>query len=284
MLRRPGPPLALALLGLVALVATGVLAKLVPAAEVSDARSLEGFTNLNRPRLTPWLDTVAHLADPRPYALAGLVLVLAAAVRGRVRVAVAIVVLFALTAVITRTLKIVLASPRVDTWLGRWPIGDASWPSGHATAAMTIALCAVLAVPPRLRPTVAALGAGFAIAIGYAILTLSWHFPSDVLGGYLVAGTCVLLALSALAAAERRWPAAARPEAPQRPADVLPALVLGAGALAVGAGVALARPRAALGYAQAHTAFVVVAGAIAVLGTLLALVVAVGYRRPMRRV
>ena len=70
-----------------------------------------------------------------------------------------------------------------------WDSADrcASWPSGHATAAMSFALCAVLAAPARLRPLVAAVGAAFAVAVCYSFLALAWHYPSDVLGGFLVA-------------------------------------------------------------------------------------------------
>jgi len=38
-------------------------------------------------------------------------------------------------------------------------------------------------------------------------LILAWHMPSDVLGGYLVAALWTALAVAALRAADRRWPA-----------------------------------------------------------------------------
>ena len=161
--------------------------------------------------------------------------------------AAAIPVLFVATGATTESLKHLLASQRFDEWLGNAQIGAASWPSGHSTAAMTMALCAVLAAPPRLRPTVAAVGGAFAVAVAYAILTLGWHFPSDVFGGYLVAATYVLLAVSAIAFSEHRWPSRRGAEAGSRPVDVVPALgvaLVGAGAAV---GVALARPQRADG-------------------------------------
>ena len=42
---------------------------------------------------------------------------------------------------------------------------NATWPSGHATAAMSLALCSVIAAPARWRPVVAASMAAFAIAV-----------------------------------------------------------------------------------------------------------------------
>ncbi len=144
-----------------------------------------------------------------------------------------------------------------------------SWPSGHSTAAMTMALCAVIVAPPRLRPTVAAVGGAFAVAVAYAILTLGWHFPSDVFGGYLVAATYVLLAVSAIAFSERRWPSRRGAEAGSRPVDVVPAFGVALVGVGVIAGVALARPHALIDYATAHTTFVAGALAIAALAAVL---------------
>jgi len=283
MLRRPGPPLLLAAVAAVLLAVTGVLAKLVPVTKQGDARTLHGFVTLDHPHVRPLLDHIAHLADPGPYALCGLALALVALLRGRWRVALAIPVVFVATGATTESLKHLLAGPRVEEWLGHAQIGAASWPSGHSTAAMTMALCAVLAAPPRLRPTVAALGGLFAVAVAYAILTLGWHFPSDVFGGYLVAGTYVLLAVALVAASEQRWPTRRRAEEATRPADLLPAL--GVALLAGGAaiGLALARPHALVGYAATHTTFVVGALAIAALAVVLAGVMATGFRAPAPR-
>src|SRR3954451_18372389 len=263
--RRPGPPLAVAALSALLLAITGVCAKLVPITQQVDAHTLQGFVGLNAPRLTPALDRVAHLAAPAPYALWALFLALVALLRGRWRVALGIPVVFFLTGYTTESLKQLLASPRVEEWLGHAQIAAASWPSGHSTAAMTMALCAVLAAPPRLRPTVAVAGGGVALACPYAILTLGWHFPSDVFGGYLVAATYVLLAVALIAASEQRWPSRRGAEAGTRPVDLLPALVVAALGGGAAVGFALARPRSLVDYATAHTTFVAGAVAIAVL-------------------
>jgi membrane-associated phospholipid phosphatase len=279
MLRRPRPPLLLAGLTTALLAITGVLAKLIPITQQGDDQTLNGFVGLNTPRLTPVLDAIAHTADPGPYALVGLALALVALLRGRWRVALAIPALFVLTGATTESLKHVLASPRMDEWLGEAAqIGAASWPSGHSTAAMTMALCAVLAAPPRLRPTVAAAGAAYAMAVAYAILTLGWHFPSDVFGGYLVAATYTLLAIGLIAGTEQRWPSRRGAESATRPADLVPALALALTAAGAAAGLALARPRELLGYASSHTTFVAGALAIAFLATVIAAIMALGFR------
>jgi len=278
MLRRPGPPFAAAALCATLLAITGVLAKLVPATERSDADTLDGFIGLKRPDLAPLLSHIAHLADPAPYALTALALSVLALARRRWRIALVVPVVFFLAGFTTEHLKHLLAHPRVQEWFGDNWIGGSSWPSGHSTAAMTMALCAVMVAPPRLRPTVAVLGAAFAVAVAYAILTLAWHVPSDVFGGYLVSGTWVMLAVGGLALAERRWPSRRGERETGRPEDLVPALVLAVGAAGVGIGLALTRPQALAGYAAEHTTFVAGALAIAVLAMLLATVLAFGLR------
>jgi membrane-associated phospholipid phosphatase len=248
-LRRPTIALLLAAVCLAGLAATGVLAYLVPVAHQGDAATLRGFMQLAAPDRASVLDHIAHLADPAPYALAGIALMLVALARRRARVALAIPPLLMLTGATTEILKHLLASPRYDEWLGHGQINAVSWPSGHATAAMTLALAAIIASPPRARPTVAVIGGAFAVAVAWAILVLGWHFPSDVLGGFLVAGFWTSLAVAAVAAADRRRPAARVREAPMRRVDAIPAVGLAALAL----GVAIA-------------AFVVGAAAIAALG------------------
>jgi membrane-associated phospholipid phosphatase len=105
-------------------------------------------------------------------------------------------------------LKPLLAHPHA--YAGLKDITAASWPSGHATAAMTLALCAVLVAPYTLRPLVAALGMGFVVAVGVSLLILAWHMPSDVFGGYLLAALWVSLAVAALRASAPRRPSASR--------------------------------------------------------------------------
>ena len=74
----------------------------------------------------------------------------------------------------------------------------ATFPSGHSTVAMSLALALVLVVPARLRVPVGLAGIAYAVLVGAATLTGAWHRPSDVLGAYLVtlawaSGICVWL-------------------------------------------------------------------------------------------
>jgi membrane-associated phospholipid phosphatase len=73
-------------------------------------------------------------------------------------------------------------------------------PSGHTTAAASVAVAVLLVVPPRVRPWAAVLGAAYAAATGVSTLIGQWHRPSDVVAGLLVvllwgALGCAVLAL-----------------------------------------------------------------------------------------
>ncbi|WP_372789347.1 phosphatase PAP2 family protein [Paraconexibacter sp.] len=275
MLRRPGPPLRIALLCLVGLALTGVIALLVPLAQARDSVTLQGFVGLNQPEITPLIERVAHLADPRPYALIGFALALIAVSRGRVRLALLIPVVLVAAGATTTLLKPLLATPRYDEWLGDGQIMAASWPSGHASASMTLGLLAVLAMPPRLRPTAAAAGGAFAISVSYAILSLGWHFPSDVIGGFLNAAMWVALLVATLAALEQRRPER-RPrwavvhDGSPRPVDAIGPIALGAGGAAMVAAIAISHPGEIAEYALRRPTWTLGAVAIAGLAGLLA--------------
>ena len=269
MLKTPRIALLGALAAFAGLVLTGVLAYLVPAARTGDSAALQGFTDLRRPETVDVWSRIAHLANPGPYGLIGAVLALTAFLRGRRRVAAAILALLVVTGLTSQTLKPLLAQPRYTDWLGGGQIDAASWPSGHATAAMTLALCAVLALPARYRPTAAFVGAGFATCVSYAILALGWHFPSDVLGGFLVAIFWTLVAVAALVHGEQRWPTR-RVQGRPRPVDALLPLALGTGVAAATLAIALAWPGAVRAFATEHTTSTVGAAAIAAMAVTLA--------------
>lgn len=201
MLRRPRTALLGALACLVSLAITGVLSHLVHAAKVSDSASLRGFASFDSSSLDGILNGVAHTADPASYLLVLGGLVATALIRGRRRLALMVPAVLLIAPVSTEVLKQLTAQPRGHGAVFRH-ISDASWPSGHSTGAMALALCAVLVAPPRLRPLVATLGGIYAMSVGYAVVALVWHFPSDVVGGFLVAAGWTLVAVAVL----RRWP------------------------------------------------------------------------------
>jgi membrane-associated phospholipid phosphatase len=196
----------LAGLCVVGLVLVWVIANLVPAAHWRDAIVLHDFTQLGvgRPLVIEVTSFLLHLLDPLQFILWGVALMAVALARERPRVALAVLAIMSLAPWTAEMLKPLVAHPHEQLY-GNF-IGAASWPSGHATAALALVLCAVLVAPSRMRPLVAALGAAYALAVGCSLLILAWHMPSDVLGGYLLASLWASIALAALRASERRWP------------------------------------------------------------------------------
>jgi hypothetical protein len=124
---------------------------------------------------------------------------------------------------------------------------------------------------------VAFLGAAFALAVGFSVVSLDWHFPSDVAGGYLVAAAWCFAVVGVLRAGER-----GAPHVPTR--DEPPAWWLAAATmlvpLAVVGWLALERLPRITGYAEGHTTFAVVAAATA---ALVAVLVGAVLTVPVRR-
>jgi len=284
-------PLLGALACLLALAATAAIPMLSAVGHVHDAAALQGFTGLFDPRLA-WLANLAgHSVDLAPYAATAVVAVAVATWRGRPRVALAIAAIAVLAPATSELLKPLVGHFRGPQEVGDHVIPSASWPSGHATAAMTLALVAVMSVPRQLRLLVGALGVALTVAVSYSILILAWHLPSDVLGGFLLAATWALLAIASLRAADARWPARSGRRAAARMSRALAAprrwgrrpLALAGIAAALGATLALALALALSHLqhdAQATSAtFYASALTIAALPAILSAVLALAFRR-----
>ncbi len=279
MARRPSILLALAFASAIGALAVWFAAIHVGAGRTLDAHALQTFTGVDRPRLTPSIEGIAGLADPWPFIAIGSALVAVALLRRRWWMAAVVPAILVAANGATQLLKPALGDLRVVSLNGYDGIYLGSWPSGHSTAAMSLALCLVLVVGPRLRPLAAMLGAGYAIAVGYALVVLGDHLPSDVFGGYLMAATFTLLGAAALSVLEARLPAAATAADPP-PALSAAALAAYAAACAALVGVALVvrRPGTPVDALQHPTAVLVGVG-IAALG----LALTTGLDRLLRR-
>ena len=99
--------------------------------------------------------------------------------------------------VTTQLLKRVLLT-RPDL-TGDFGFTQNSFPSGHTTVAMSIAMAAVLVVSAQWRVPIAFIGTAYAAAIGVAVLVAGWHRPSDTIGAYLVVGAWTAVACAVLA-------------------------------------------------------------------------------------
>ncbi len=116
---------------------------------------------------------------------------------GRRREVIAAVVAVAGANLTTQLLKVTLEHARHKAFEHGvelpWPN---SFPSGHTTAAASIAAALLLVVPARHRRAAAAVGAAITATVGFSVVVLSWHYPSDVLGGLLVVGAWSFAALA----------------------------------------------------------------------------------------
>ena len=223
-----------------------------------------------------------RLFDPNPYVYLALVPLVVAMLRRRPRVVLAVATIVLGANVTTEVLKHLLTAPRPESLFGggvSWLPGG-SWPSGHSTAVMALVLASVLAAPARLRPLGAALGAALAVAVGYSLLASGAHYPSDVLGGFLVATSWALCAVAGLLTAERWRPTArgSHDRVSIRAALGAPGAVVVA-ALVLGLALVAVRPHDVVSYVQAHQAFVLGAAGIAAVSLALSTGVVLSVRR-----
>jgi membrane-associated phospholipid phosphatase len=220
MLRRPLAPAVVVLGCLLATAVVWVVAFHTAAGARLDSTVLDGFTGLRGSRLEPLAAVAVALADPLPVAAMALAIVTIAAARRRPRHVIVAAVVLVGANVTTELLKPLATVARPAEAPPLAPLVDA-WPSGHMTAAMTVALCLVLVVPTRWRPSAAAAGGLFAVAEGYGLLVMGWHYPSDVLGACSAATGWLALGLAAVRAASSYTD----PSSPRAQPVVWPAVV-----------------------------------------------------------
>jgi membrane-associated phospholipid phosphatase len=197
--------------------------------------------------------------------LAALAAVAVSMWRRRPGLAAAAVVVLIGANVTTQVLKEVLTT--VDPLESERAFANA-FPSGHSTAAASVGLVAVMAATPELRRVTATAAVLYAIGVGIATVALGWHYPSDVLGGYLVAGAWAAAAGAALGVGHPGpWVASLRGFAP-------PAMVGLVAAAVGGAVVLLDRAFGEMGFVTDNTSFVVGATLIALAGAMVIAAVA----------
>ncbi|MGO4200581.1 phosphatase PAP2 family protein [Rhodococcus sp. TAF43] len=155
------------------------------------------------------MDTVGPpplIADSATLVVGAFLIVLGAALQKRwLDGAVAIVIVGA-ASVTTQLVKEVL--PRPDLVGAGSGLTEVSFPSGHVTITVALAIGAYLVAPAWAQSWVAALGAVWVSTVAGAVQALYWHRPIDVVGATLLTGTC---ALSIVVLARRSAPRSLRP-------------------------------------------------------------------------
>jgi membrane-associated phospholipid phosphatase len=246
---------------------------------VDTSAIIRGLTAERAPRLHRATSDLLHTIDVSSLVLMGGGLIGLALLRRRIDAAVGVAVVLIGANETTQVLKPALG--RADFFEGASRFG-ASYPSGHATVAMSLALAAVLAAPRGLRLLTAAAGAVYATAVGVALIALGWHYPSDVAGGYLVSGAWTGLAAAGLAVLEARRARPRQAVAPSRRATAALIVLLTLG-FTIGVAVAASRRPELISYSRLHTLFFVSCAGLAALSVLLAATTAALLEVPTRR-
>lgn len=200
--------------GLVAVLAFAVLAALVQVTGVSAFDTAVASLVQGLPVPQAWWQACTDLGGPILFPI-GAGACLGALVTGHVRLALIIAGVLIAAASATDIVKDALARPRPPAAVLEH--FTYSFPSGHTTNSTTtyglLALVAWRSRRPRaIRGIAVALGITLPILVGLSRIGLGVHFPSDVLGGWLLG-----LAFVSLGAVLIRATGAMTPDLPRGP-------------------------------------------------------------------
>ncbi|GAA1892962.1 phosphatase PAP2 family protein [Asanoa iriomotensis] len=200
MYRSPArPPVALPL---AALAAFGVLLGLVAgdwpplvrwdSSVIADLRAFGGA----RPVLIDWLRALTSVAATIPYVAVGAAATLLFALRRDRRDAVFCALVTAAVPILWGIMHWTLHNPRPAD--GFVVVTSSGFPSGHTSNAAAFSIALVLLVWPRAgagaRAATCLAAAAFTGFIGFTRVALLAHWPTDVLGGILLAASVVPVA------------------------------------------------------------------------------------------
>ncbi len=187
------PLLGFSAVSLLALLAVYLLAVQTELGQRVDNAPLGSLDRDLNPVVHDTTGDLLRTIDVSSIVILGAGIVLLALLGGRVAAAVSALALVVGANVTTQVLKDVLERPDLTA-----PSQGGSFPSGHATVAMSLALGLVLVASAKTRLVAAVLGGGYAAAIGVGVVLLDWHRPSDVVGAFLVC--CVWFGVAAAVA------------------------------------------------------------------------------------
>ncbi|MEU4161051.1 phosphatase PAP2 family protein [Actinoplanes sp. NPDC026670] len=222
--RRPGAaylaaPLLVSVIAGLGLVATYHVFVRTISGQWLDTAAMLG-TEVHHARLEELLRQTLNATTLTSLVLVCLIAATVGVVRKRIDLAIAAAVLVLAGNATTQVLKDWLPRPTLDGLT--YPN---SLPSGHTTAAASVAFALVIVLPAALRGPAALVGAGYTAAIAIGTVWARWHRPSDIIAALLV-----VLAWGALAVFGVRLLRARRAAAPGRPSRIgtLPLLVTAA--------------------------------------------------------
>ncbi|SDR86755.1 phosphatase PAP2 family protein [Actinopolymorpha singaporensis] len=176
-----------------------------PHGQVLDASVLRA-SGMGRAQADGLVTVVLDAVSLASLVVATAVVAFIALVRRRIRLALVATVLVAGANLTCQVLKDYVID-RPDLGIAGTNIGAPnSMPSGHVTVAASIAVAAMLVLPPRLRGLAAILGAVYTALTGIATLSAGWHRPSDALAALLIVGIWAAAAGYLLVLGQRHEP------------------------------------------------------------------------------
>lgn len=160
-----------------------------------DAAVLNQIHQWASPELDSLILFITSLAGG--YFIAILTLILAAAFYLRREIYNSVYILLTLggTLVLNLGLKLFFKRTRPDLWSLLVVEKSYSFPSGHAMISMALALALiVLSFYSRARWAAIVSGILYVLAVGFSRLYLGVHYPTDILGGWIMSAVWVFLA------------------------------------------------------------------------------------------
>jgi membrane-associated phospholipid phosphatase len=177
-------------LALVSVAATGVAVGLYLATVGTRVGQLVGELILGgRPASAPIVadaEQILSTMSRSSLVVGALTVVGIAAVQRRPRLATAAAITILGANATTQILKVVVLD-RTDLLDGVFYPLPNSFPSGHATAAASIAVGAILVLPPLLRAPTVILSSVVVAVVGVSTIAAGWHRMADAVGGVFVA-------------------------------------------------------------------------------------------------
>jgi membrane-associated phospholipid phosphatase len=174
--------------------------------QVVDEAAMKG-ASVHHPRLVEVLSRTLDGTSLWSLALVSLVAAGIGLARRRVDLAIAAGVLVLGANGTTQALKVNLPRPLLDL-----PAPN-SLPSGHTTAAASVAFALVLVLPYAIRAAISLAGAAYVTVIAIATVWAGWHRPSDTVAALLVVlawGGLVVAVVRARRSLFRRRPTTGR--------------------------------------------------------------------------
>jgi membrane-associated phospholipid phosphatase len=178
----------LPLLALVILLGLGLLVAAYPALPAWDAAFLLRLHRYATPALNRGVAIATDLGTYWGVLPASLGLMALGLWRRRWQPASYLAFVMAGSAGLNQVAKTLWHRVRPALWEGIPPHTDFSFPSGHSTYSMAFVLALILLnLDSPKRPWLLGLGGLFVLCIGASRVYLGVHFPSDILGGWLLA-------------------------------------------------------------------------------------------------